>query len=176
MERDWSWSVACFGQQKDYMDLPPRSWGEKEAQQRLQQGEEPELWTSGGYQPAVDCWSANSCEKLLSSSRSRLVGESTTTDVTLNGQGDSWGLRRRSRSSSNSRQHQVVTDKSPAPKNWNNSPNSSVQFPPFPPPTSSFHRESSPSASLRRWKQLKYAGRNWRSWRRLYSRYHLLFG
>ncbi|XP_046437098.1 focal adhesion kinase 1-like isoform X5 [Daphnia pulex] len=167
MERDWSWSVACFGQQKDYMDLPPRSWGEKEAQQ--QQGEEPELWTSGGYQPAVDCWSANSCEKLLSSSRTRLVGESTATDVISNGQGDSWGLRRRSRSSSNSRQHQVVTDYIPAPKNLTNSPNSSVQFPPFSPPTSSFHHESSPSPSLRRWKQLKYAGRNWRSWRRLYS-------
>lgn len=36
----------------------------------------------------------------------------------------------------------------------------------FPPSPLSFRRESSPS--LRRWKQFKHAGRNWR--RRLYSR------
>lgn len=39
-------------------------------------------------------------------------------------------------------------------------------FPPFS-PTLSFRRESSPS--LRRWKQFKQSGRNWRQ--RLYSRY-----
>ena len=47
MERDWSWSGGCFGQQKEGDDP---HWGEEE---------EPELWSSGsgGYQAAVDRWS-----------------------------------------------------------------------------------------------------------------------
>lgn len=161
MERDWSWSVACFGQQKDYMDLPPRTWGEKEAK-----GEEPELWSSGGYEAAVDCWSESTSE-LYQTSGTRLV---EPTGVNLSEQQRSWGLRRRSSSVS---RHQVADILAP---NWSNSPNASVQFPPYSPSASSFHRDSSPSPSLRRWKQLKQAGRNLRSWRRLYSRYfyHLL--
>ncbi|XP_057377626.1 focal adhesion kinase 1-like isoform X2 [Daphnia carinata] len=151
MERDWSWSVACFGQQKDYMDLPPRTWGEKEAK-----GEEPELWSSGGYEAAVDCWS-HSASELYQTSGTRLV---EPTGVNFSEQKRSWGPRRRSSSVS---RHQVADILAP---NWSNSPNASVQFPPS---TSSFHRDSSPSPSLRRWKQLKQAGRNWRSWRRLYS-------
>ncbi|KZS20047.1 Focal adhesion kinase [Daphnia magna] len=154
MERDWSWSVACFGQQKDYMDLPPRTWGEKEAK-----GEEPELWSSGGYEAAVDCWSESTSE-LYQTSGTRLV---EPTGVNLSEQQRSWGPRRRSSSVS---RHQVADILAP---NWSNSPNASVQFPPYSPSASSFHRDSSPSPSLRRWKQLKQAGRNLRSWRRLYS-------
>lgn len=151
MERDWSWSVACFGQQNDYMDLPPRTWGEKEAQ-----GEEPELWSSGGYEAAVDCWSQSSSE-LYQTSGARLV---EPTGVNVSAQQSSWAPRRRSSSVS---RHQVT--------DWTRSANTSVPFPPYSPATSSFHRDSSPSPSLRRWKQLKEAGRNWRTWRRLYSRY-----
>ncbi len=74
MERDWSWSGGCFGQQKEGDDS---QWGDEE--------EEPELWSSssGGYQAAVDRWSQQGEYR-----------EVELEPIVLAGQPDSWGNRK----------------------------------------------------------------------------------